>query len=146
VSGETGRHLSISDVPSRAVPWQLVVPWRVKECAAQLSSEPHAADCSSVPLPGSPCLSLPLPSQLWHFIIIQLHREFSPPLWSGGHSSWLQIQRSGFDSRHHTIFWEAVGLERGPLGLVTTPEEVLGRKSSGFGLEIREYGRGDPIH
>jgi hypothetical protein len=34
-----------------------------------------------------------------------------------------------------------VGLERGPLGLMSTTEELLGRKSSGFGLEIREYGR-----
>jgi hypothetical protein len=37
-----------------------------------------------------------------------------------------------------------VGLERGPLSLVGTTEELLDRKSSGPGLEIREYGRGDP--
>jgi hypothetical protein len=37
-----------------------------------------------------------------------------------------------------------VGLERGPLSLVSTTEELLGRKSSGFSLEIREYGRRDP--
>jgi hypothetical protein len=37
-----------------------------------------------------------------------------------------------------------VGLERGPLSLVSTIEELLGRKSSGCGLEIREYGRRDP--
>jgi hypothetical protein len=37
-----------------------------------------------------------------------------------------------------------VGLERGPLSLVSTTEEPLGRKSSGSGLEIREYGRRDP--
>jgi hypothetical protein len=36
-----------------------------------------------------------------------------------------------------------VGLERGPLSLVSTIEELLGRESSGSGLEIREYGRGD---
>jgi hypothetical protein len=33
----------------------------------------------------------------------------------------------------------AVGLERGPLGLVSTIEELLERKSSGSGLENREY-------
>jgi hypothetical protein len=33
-----------------------------------------------------------------------------------------------------------VGLERGPLGLVST----IGRNSNGSGLEIQEYGRGDP--
>jgi hypothetical protein len=37
-----------------------------------------------------------------------------------------------------------VGLERGRLSLVTTIEELLGRKSSGSGPEIREYGRRDP--
>jgi hypothetical protein len=39
-----------------------------------------------------------------------------------------------------------VGLKRGPLSLVSTIEELLERKSSGFGLEIREYGRRDPLH
>jgi hypothetical protein len=38
-----------------------------------------------------------------------------------------------------------VGLERGPLSLVTTIEELLGRKSSGSGVESREYGRVDPL-
>jgi hypothetical protein len=39
-----------------------------------------------------------------------------------------------------------VGLERGPLSLVSTTGELLGRKSSGSGLEIREYGRRDPSY
>jgi hypothetical protein len=34
-----------------------------------------------------------------------------------------------------------VGLERGPLSLVSATEELLGRKSSGFGLENRDYSR-----
>jgi hypothetical protein len=38
------------------------------------------------------------------------------PLWSSGQSSWLQIRRPGFDSRHYQIFWKkknktVVGLE-----------------------------------
>jgi hypothetical protein len=37
-----------------------------------------------------------------------------------------------------------VGLERGPLSLVSTTEELLGRKSRGSGLEIREYGHRYP--
>jgi hypothetical protein len=37
-----------------------------------------------------------------------------------------------------------VGLERGPLSLVSTTEELPERKSSGSGLEMREYGRRDP--
>jgi hypothetical protein len=36
-----------------------------------------------------------------------------------------------------------VSLERGPLSLVITIEELLGRKSSGSGLESQEYGRRD---
>jgi hypothetical protein len=51
------------------------------------------------------------------------------------------MQRSGFDSRRYQIFWEVVGLERGPLSLVSTTEELLERKSSGSGPEIRDYGR-----
>jgi hypothetical protein len=33
-----------------------------------------------------------------------------------------------------------VGLERGPLSLVSTTEELLGRKIIGYSIEIREYG------
>jgi hypothetical protein len=38
-----------------------------------------------------------------------------------------------------------LGLERGPLILVSTTEELLERKSSGSSIEIREYSRGDPF-
>jgi hypothetical protein len=41
----------------------------------------------------------------------------------------------GLYSRRFQIFWEAAGLKRGPLSLVRTTEELLGRKSSGSGLE-----------
>jgi hypothetical protein len=37
-----------------------------------------------------------------------------------------------------------MGLERGPLSLVSTVEELLERKCSGSGLERQEYGRRDP--
>jgi hypothetical protein len=67
-----------------------------------------------------------------------------PPLWSSGQSSWLQIQRSGLDSRRYQIFWEVVSQERAPLSLVSTIEELLERKSSGSCLESREYSRRDP--
>jgi hypothetical protein len=49
-------------------------------------------------------------------------------------------QVPGFDSRRYQTFWELVGVERGPLSLVSTTEEPLGRKSSGSGLENRDYG------
>jgi hypothetical protein len=66
-------------------------------------------------------------------------------LWSSGQSSWLQIQRSAYNSRRYHIFWEIVGLERGPLNLVSTIEELLEWNSSSSGLEIREHCREDPL-
>jgi hypothetical protein len=49
----------------------------------------------------------------------------------------------GFDSKRYQISW-VLGLERGQLSLVSTSEELLGRKRSGSGAEIREYCRRDP--
>jgi hypothetical protein len=82
---------------------------------------------------------------LWgtNWIYICYVEKSRPPVWASGQSSWLQIQRSGFDSRRYQIFWEVVSLERGPLSLVSTTEELLERKGSGSGLENREYGRWD---
>jgi hypothetical protein len=51
---------------------------------------------------------------------------------------------SEFDSRRYRIFWEVLGLERGPLSLQSTTEELFERKSDGSGLEISDSGRGDP--
>jgi hypothetical protein len=51
----------------------------------------------------------------------------------------------GFDSRRYQIFWEVVGLERGPLNLVSIIEELFGRNNKGYGLESREYGSGCPL-
>jgi hypothetical protein len=50
-----------------------------------------------------------------------------PHLWSSGQSSWLQIRRPGFDSRHYQKK-KVVSLERGPLSLVSATEELLDRK------------------
>jgi hypothetical protein len=52
------------------------------------------------------------------------------PLWSSGKNFWLQIQRSWFDFRRCPIFWEVVGLERGPLSFVSATEELLERKAA----------------
>jgi hypothetical protein len=43
----------------------------------------------------------------------------------------------GYDSRRYQIFLEVVGLERGPLSLVSINGELLERKGSGSGLESR---------
>jgi hypothetical protein len=40
-------------------------------------------------------------------------------------------------------FLSSSSLERGPLSLVSTSEELFGRKRSGPGLENQEYGRTD---
>jgi hypothetical protein len=58
-------------------------------------------------------------------ITVTKHR--TPPLWSSDLRSGLQIQRPGFDSRHYQGK-NVVGLERGPLSLVSTTEELLDRK------------------
>jgi hypothetical protein len=63
-----------------------------------------------------------------NWIYICYVEESRPPLWSSGQSSWLQVQGYGFDSRRYQIFFDAVSLERGPLSLVSTTEELLERK------------------
>jgi hypothetical protein len=67
------------------------------------------------------------------------------PLPSSGQCFCQQIHRSRVRFPAYHIFWEVVGLERVPLSLLSTTEELLGRNSSGSGLENREYGRGDPL-
>jgi hypothetical protein len=52
--------------------------------------------------------------------------ELGPRLWSSDQSTWLQIRRPGSDSRHYKK--KIVGLELGPLSLVSTTEELLDRK------------------
>jgi hypothetical protein len=43
------------------------------------------------------------------------------------------------------IFLKVVGLERGPLNLMSTTEELLERKSNEFGLENPECDYRDPL-
>jgi hypothetical protein len=78
-----------------------------------------------------PWISFPITPYLWQ------------SLWYSGQGSWLQIQRHWFDFRHYQIFWEVVDLERDPLSLVSTIEELLEGKISGSDLVNREYGRRD---
>jgi hypothetical protein len=64
-----------------------------------------------------------------YFITVQItknyqYNELWSPLWSSGQTSWLQIQRSGFDSQRYQIF-SIVGLEQGPLSLVSALEELI---------------------
>jgi hypothetical protein len=55
------------------------------------------------------------------------YSALGPPLWSSGQSAWLQIRRPGFDYRHYQKK-KVMSLERGPLSLVSTTEELLDRK------------------
>jgi hypothetical protein len=50
--------------------------------------------------------------------------QHRPPLSSSGQSYWLQIQRFRVRFPVYHIFCEVVGLERGPLSLVSTVEEL----------------------
>jgi hypothetical protein len=65
-----------------------------------------------------------------------------PPLWSSGQSSWLQIQRPGFDSQHYQKKISGFGTG------CTQPREynwgATWHKSSSSCLENRKYGRRDP--
>jgi hypothetical protein len=69
---------------------------------------------------------------------------YLPPLWSSGQSSWPRIQKSGFDSQSYKIFLK--NSESG-IGSAQPREYNWGatwKKSSGSGIENRDYGRRDP--
>jgi hypothetical protein len=53
-----------------------------------------------------------------------------------------EAERTPFQTHY---FSEIVCLERGPLSLVSTIEELLETKNSGSGLESRDYGRSNPL-
>jgi hypothetical protein len=76
----------------------------------------------------------------WHYIPVDITHLTQLCVWKD------LFRCTGFDSRHYQIFWEVVGLELGPLSLVSTIEQLLGRRSSSsFGLENLEYGLRDPL-
>jgi len=61
---------------------------------------------------------------------------------AAGRRSWCysgyRYRGSGFDFRRYQIFWVVVGLERGPLSLVRSIEELLEKKVAAPGLENRD--------
>jgi hypothetical protein len=75
-------------------------------------------------------------------ICLRIYVTSWPPLWSSGQSSWLQIRKLGFDSRHHQK--KSSGSGTGS----TQPREynwgATWYKNSGSCLENREYSRRDP--
>jgi hypothetical protein len=52
---------------------------------------------------------------------------------------------SGFDFRRYQIFWEVVGLERGPFSLVRITEELLEKKVAAPVYKTEINGRGDSL-
>jgi hypothetical protein len=68
-----------------------------------------------------------------------------PPLWSSGQSSWIEIQRSSFWFPAIPDFLRSSGSRTGSTQPRKTIVELLGRNSSGSGLENREYCRGNPL-
>jgi hypothetical protein len=82
---------------------------------------------------------------IYSFILFYLRSDFFSDHLRGLVARFLgyRSRGPGFDSRRYQIFWEVVGLEWGPLSLVSKSEELLGRNSSGFGLEkprLRPWG------
>jgi hypothetical protein len=64
----------------------------------------------------------------------------------------LMVTVPGYRSRGRRVRFLALSdflrssyLEHGPLSLVSTIEQLLGRNNSGSGLESREFGRRDPL-
>jgi hypothetical protein len=76
------------------------------------------------------------------FTIETVSKDDGPPLWSSSQSSWLQVRRPGFDSRHYQKKSNGSGTGS------TQPREynwgATWQKSSGSCLENREYGRRYP--
>jgi hypothetical protein len=72
--------------------------------------------------------------------IIQCNKKEGPPLWSRGQSSWLQIQRSGFDFRSYQFFLRSSGSGTGSTQPCEYNWGATWQKSIGSCLEIREYG------
>jgi hypothetical protein len=63
--------------------------------------------------PQELCMYIPL----WHCVLqfMTISHFFMAP----SVVYWLQIQRSVFDSLSYQIFWEVVGLEQGPISLMS---------------------------
>jgi hypothetical protein len=68
-----------------------------------------------------------------------------PPLWSSAQSCWLQIQRSRVRFPALPDFLTSSGSVTGPLKPREYNWGATWKKSSEFGLEIREYGYGDVL-
>jgi hypothetical protein len=60
-------------------------------------------------------------------------------------SFWVQTQRSRVRFPRFQIFWEAAGLQRGPLSLVRTTEELLEEKVSAAVYKTEINDRGNPL-
>jgi hypothetical protein len=119
-------HFSETSVPVYQITW----------CHIQEDSNLHSHHCENFISPSiflHQFLSTILCFTICKQIMIESYFIYCgvkcwPPLWSSGQSSWLQIRRPRFDSRHYQKKKKVVGMERGPLSLVSTTEELLYRK------------------
>jgi hypothetical protein len=114
---------------------------RLKTTDKQMVSVQKAAQKSSfmrMKLKSSYCITI----VLFYFIVVHAYMSIyflvQARLWSSGQSLWLQIQKPRVRFPALPIFWEVGGLERVPLSLVRTIEEVSEWKSSGSGIENRD--------
>jgi hypothetical protein len=84
----------------------LGLPRSVDDCA-ELSVMAHLRKLQPAFCPSQANLTAASTTQKLRVVqnkIIRRIYDERAPLWSSGQSFWLQIQRSGFDSRHYQIF------------------------------------------
>jgi hypothetical protein len=62
---------------------------------------------------------------------------------SNGQCSWLQIQRSGFNSQRYQIFWGVMGQEWGSFSLMSTIEDFDFQLNRSRSISDREKNDGD---
>jgi hypothetical protein len=110
--------------PSQCIRLKLVQPQTRYHCQLRNMQRKRVKICLQYPKPQRATKAIGSNIFRENFNLPRKVQLFWPPLCSSGQSSWLQIQRSGIDSRRYQIFWEVVGLERGPLSLVSILEEV----------------------
>jgi hypothetical protein len=68
---------------------------------AEIETPVHVALCLLKPGPETVTSHLVVGARYAIIHYVMNMRRDGPPLWSSGQSSWLQIRRPGFDTRHY---------------------------------------------
>jgi hypothetical protein len=77
-------------------------PMQVNDCANICSEIRCSSFMQKVKMAQKPNVAIQAARTYSNEInLFSYFHSFRPPLWSSGQSSWLQIRRPGFDSRHY---------------------------------------------